>query len=149
MSKTDDIEYRQDGTLWWKSAGSGRNLNKPIGSENKGGYLQCTLDQRQKKVHHVVWFIHHGFWPSNLDHINKDKVDNRIENLREGASINNHNRVMPLPNSGVIGAHWNKRKQKYKSSIAINGVRKHLGYFNCSTAASLAYLKEKKEVLNG
>ena len=139
-----DLEYRPDGTLWWTTSGSGRNTGKPVGSTDGKGYLTCTIDQKQRKVHHVVWFIHNGYWPSNLDHINKNKSDNRIENLREGASVNNHNRQMPLPRSGVVGAHYVKSKGKYKSSIRIAGEYKHLGYFNCPTAASLAYLKEKE-----
>jgi hypothetical protein len=148
MGKTavEDLIYKSDGTLWWSKSGSGRNVNKPIGSKNCQGYLQCTLDRKQRKVHQVVWFIHNGYWPKSLDHINKDKTDNRIENLREGVSINNHNRDMPLPKSGIIGAHWNKARQKYKSCITLNGKQKHLGYFNCPTAASLAYLKEKEKV---
>tara|TARA_R110000737_G_C14215126_1_gene419942 strand:+ start:21 stop:485 length:465 start_codon:yes stop_codon:yes gene_type:complete len=144
-----DIQYREDGTLWWKTTGKGRNLNKPIGSLNKGGYLQGTVAGKQKKVHHMVWFIHKGVWPKQLDHINKIKTDNRVHNLRESVSLNNHNRDMPLPSSGLIGASWNKAKQKFKSSIKINGTNKHLGYFTSAKYASLAYLKAKKEILNG
>jgi len=142
-----DLEYRSDGTLWWTASGSGRNTGKPVGSMDAKGYLTCKIDQKQRKVHHVVWFMHKGVWPSNIDHINKDRSDNRIENLREGASVNNHNRKMPLPKSGVVGAHYVEAKGKYKSSIRIGGKYKHLGYFNCPTAASLAYLKEKEKAL--
>lgn len=149
MSKdiiVSDIEYRSDGTLWWTKSGSGRNLNKPIGTLTHQGYLQCTFQQTQKKVHHLVWFLHHGYWPTNLDHINKDKSDNRIENLREGASVNNHNRNMPLPVSGLQGAQ--KSRGKYRASIRINGETEHLGVFSTPEEASKVYLKRKGKLLN-
>jgi len=153
MSKTyivfgKELRYEPDGTLWFCKSGSGVKLGKPVGSKTPCGYRQCTLGGVQKKVHHVVWYIHKGYWPKNLDHINKNKSDNRVENLREGVSVNNHNRNMPLPSSNVVGAHWVKRKKKYKSQICVNKKRIHLGYFNCPTAASIAYHLEKQKVLN-
>lgn len=143
-----DLRYDKDtGLLWWAKSGSGRDLSKPVGTVTNQGYRQTTLAGKQKKVHHVVWFIHKGVWPENLDHINKDKLDNRIENLREGASVNNHNREMPLPRSGLRGAHWDKKKNKYRSSIMIEGKTLSLGYFRCPTAAHLAYTRKKEEIL--
>lgn len=149
MSKdiiVSDIEYSPDGTLWWTKSGSGRNLKKPIGTLTHEGYLQCTLRQTQRKVHHVVWFLHYGYWPTNLDHINKDKSDNRIENLREGSSVNNHNRSMPLPKSGLRGAQ--QSRDKYRASIKVNGKVEHLGVFGSPQEASETYLKRKGEILN-
>ena len=153
MSKTAIVfgkkyRYEPDGTIWHCQRAKGIRMDRPLGTNTRAGYLTCTINYNQKKVHHVVWFIHKGYWPSNLDHKNKDKGDNRIENLREGASVNNHNRLMPLPSSGLIGAQWNKDKQKYRSSIRIDNKVYHLGYFNCPKEASLAYIKKKEEVLN-
>jgi hypothetical protein len=150
MSKTviDDIRYDPDtGFMWWKKTGKGRKVDTPIGTVGSQGYRNVTLAGKQYKAHHVVWFIHHGFWPEELDHINRDKDDNRIENLRlADRSLQNHNRAMPPPSSGMVGANWNKRKQKYKSAIRVGGLNKHLGYFNCPTAAHLAYTREKQHV---
>lgn len=141
----EDIHYDpRTGFMWWTRGGTGRKLKTPIGTVSPNGYRNVTLDGKQYKAHQVVWFLHHGEWPEELDHTNRNKDDNRIENLRVvSRSTQQHNRVMPLPTSGIVGAHWNKRKQKYKSSIRINGKTIHLGYFNCPTSASLAYLKEK------
>lgn len=145
----NDLEYNKvAGTLGWNKLGKGRKLGRPVGSITKDGYLQTTLKSTQVKVHHVVWFLERGYWPESLDHINKDKLDNRISNLREGNSINQHNRSMPLPSTGLVGAHWDKRKGKYKSSIKIKGDNIHLGYFESKAEAHQAYKKRKEEVLN-
>jgi hypothetical protein len=143
------VLYKPDGTLWYLESGKGIRLDKPIGTKTKQGYLQCTIGRKQKKVHHLVWFIHKGFWPSHLDHINKNKSDNRIENLREGASINNHNRDMPMPASGLAGCHWSKAKRKYKSSIKVSGKSIFLGYFDSPEEAHKAYTTKKEEILHG
>lgn len=141
--------YKPDGSVWYLDGGKGVQKDKPLGTKTKQGYLQCTINKKQKKLHHIVWFMHYGYWPKNIDHINKSKVDNRVENLREGASINNHNRDMPLPSTGIRGALWNKQKGRYKSAIRITGKSIHLGYFNCPTAAHIAYMRKKEELLNG
>jgi len=52
-----------------------------------------------------------------------------------------------LPCSGLVGAHWNKKKRKFKSSIKVNGTSKHLGYFNTAEEASIVYSKEKSKCL--
>lgn len=136
--------YLKEGTK-----GRKRGLEEPLGSLGKQGYLQTEIKGKQYKVHRLAWFLHYGEWPNGqIDHINKDKVDNRIDNLRCGNSVNQHNRDMPKGASNLVGAHWNSRKKKFTSSIKVNGVRYHLGYFNCPTAAHLAYLVKKKEALN-
>ena len=143
-----DIVYTDDGLLFWKSSGSGRKLNKPLGSKTHQGYFQTTICGRQVKVHHVVWFIHKGVWPKSLDHIDKDKGNNKISNLREGVSINNHNRVMPLPKSKLSGAYYRKNREKWFSSIKLNKKIIGLGSFNCPGAAHMSYMRAKESILN-
>ena len=147
----DDIEYLPDtGELFWKRSSRGRKLSKPIGCTNTKGYRVVTLGGTQFKLHRVVWFKVYGEWPEGeLDHIDKNKDNNKVENLRVGSSINSHNRSMPLPRSGLIGACWNKARQKYKTAIRIDGKNIHLGYFDTPEEASSVYLKAKERVLNG
>lgn len=139
------------GLVYLKNGTKGRkkSVEQPLGSLTKQGYLQTEVKGKQYKVHRLAWLLHYGKWPDGqIDHINKNKADNKIENLRCGNSVNQHNRDMPTGVSNLIGAHWNTRKQKYTSSIKIDGAKHHLGYFNCPTAAHLAYMVRKKEVLS-
>ena len=58
--------------------------NRPVGSMQGNHYLRCGFQGKNYLVHRLIWIYHYGNIPSNLeiDHINRDKLDNRIENLR-------------------------------------------------------------------
>jgi hypothetical protein len=71
-------------------------MNEPIGVKARTPYVEVRCwDYDQNKTilgHRIAWFIHHGYWPNVIDHINLNKKDNRIENLRDvDYGVNNHN----------------------------------------------------------
>ena len=89
-----------------------RKLNRVVkGSVNGKGYMLTRLriggQLPSIKLHHMVWAVVHGRFPTQIDHINGDKTDNRIENLREvSASENNKNvihRWRPNARTGLPG----------------------------------------------
>lgn len=148
----DLISYNPEtGHLFRLKTGRGvkKPLSQPTGTVGKQGYIQITVARRQLKAHRVAWFLYYGAWPKGqIDHINKNKGDNRITNLREGDSVNQHNREIRPGRSGVIGAHKsNKRFAPYVSSIKIEGVKVYLGYFQTAEAASAAYKRYKDKIL--
>ena len=74
------------------------------------------------RYHHVVWVWHKGYWPTQLDHINGDKADNRIENLREVTmsenNFNKEHRWRPNAKTGLPGVYYSNRGFKtFKSYI--------------------------------
>lgn len=72
------FHYNADGTL---TRDDRRNSN---GSIDRYGYLILKVKGHQFKAHRIVWLLNNGAFPSSeLDHINRNKLDNRIENLRE------------------------------------------------------------------
>lgn len=73
----------------------------------------------------------HGYEPSEIDHINRNRADNRIENLREvSRTQNNYNHPMRTDNtSGVRGVSWNKIKNKWRVYINVEKQRLELGHF--------------------
>lgn len=94
-------------------------------------------------AHRLAWVYVHGIIPSNMiDHINGDKDDNRIANLREATSSQNQrNTVKKSTNkSGYKGVCWHKRQKKWQVSIRYDGKPHHIGYFDNVLDASNAYI---------
>lgn len=83
----------------------------------------------------------------DVDHIDRNSLNNRVYNLRcVTRSINLKNKSKQSNNtSGYIGVSFNKKSNKWKAEIQINGKRKRLGLFNCKKEAAIAYNKEAKK----
>jgi len=110
------------------------------------GYLYCRIFGRRYRAHRVVWLMHHGYFPKEVDHRNRNRKDNRIGNLREATRPQNAgNRVdMLRPNAGV-----KKRKDRkgvFIAQICINGKRHYLGQFADEASANAAYVKASREM---
>lgn len=76
-----------DGNLYWRKSNRGHSKAGDLaGTTNKDGkhYFTVTISQKKYSVHRIVWVMVNGDIPNGLeiDHINRDKYDNRIENLR-------------------------------------------------------------------
>lgn len=87
------------------------------GSLDKDGYLIVKVKGRQFKAHRIAWLLCKGDFPrSELDHINRNRLDNRIENLRESnrkEQIANTTRK-PNPDTGVVGVYLDKATKGLK-----------------------------------
>jgi len=127
------FEYR-DGVLYWRERpvqSRKAKGNMEAGTQSHG-YKKVTVDQRRYYVHQIVFLMHHGFIPKIVDHVDQDKNNNRIENLREAnKAINSLNRpIQPNNKSGYKGVFWNKQKQKWQAGLYISGKRIHCGFFD-------------------
>ena len=133
----------ETGLFFWRVRTSRRvNMGKPAGNTDAHGYRRIQIDGRRYKAHRLAWLHVYGDWPSkHIDHINCDKADNRLINLREATpSENQYNRGKQSSNtSGHKGVHWNASARKWQAQIKIGRKNKHLGYFDCKTAAHAVY----------
>lgn len=96
------------------------------------GYLKISINDKSHRAHRLAWLYINGSMPvDEIDHINHDRLDNRIINLREATGTENHkNMSMDKRNkSGFTGVHWYKRASKWEASITVGGKLKYLGYF--------------------
>lgn len=96
------------------------------------GYLRIRKSTLNVLAHRLAWFVAHGRPPENqIDHINRDKCDNRIANLRDVSGSENQFNRGPQANcaSGFPGVARNRRKTKWQAYIKKQNRRIHLGTF--------------------
>lgn len=152
----ENIRYDPDkGELWWlnqKLKGNKRNLDEPIGTLGNHGYLTFGLRLGGKSYtflnHRVVWLIQTGSWPvSMVDHINKDKTDNRWINLRQATNQSNLYNSCKRENttSKYKGVSWHKTFKKWVArGKSKDGLQVFLGYYLEESDAALAYNNHAK-----
>jgi len=125
------------------------------GSTNSSGYRLVILCVNGKikgyTIHQLVAIAFLNHKPNGLelvvDHINDNKLDNRVENLQIVTNRFNICKTQGKYSSKFKGVVWHKQLNKWRSQIVINGKLKHLGVFKCELSASHAYQKALKELL--
>lgn len=133
------------GELWKEYQGERRN----VASVGGGGYIRTKLSVDGKVscflAHRLSWFLYHGTWPSlEIDHIDGNKANNRIDNLREATSSQNKtNRGKKVDRSKSSSQYkcvefW-KRTGRYRAMIGVGRKNKHLGYYATEEEAARAY----------
>jgi len=125
----------ETGTVYWK-------VDSKRGSVKAGdragclnlGYRKIKLAKRPIVEHRIVWFLHYGYLPDcQIDHIDRDRANNKISNLRlaprnekdnsQNTSVRSHNV------SGVTGVNWFKLRNKWRARITVGQKEISLGLF--------------------
>ena len=97
----------------------------PLGSRTSNGYVKICLGKKfRPRAHHVVWMWAHGYWPkAEIDHINGNRDDNRIANLRE-ATVTQNRTNRRIQSNNKCGHKWVSSHQgKFRAEIRKNGRR--------------------------
>jgi hypothetical protein len=115
--------------------------------------LQLCVDGYNTLIHRYIWVFVHGHWPEfNIDHIDGNPMNNRIDNLRDvPQQINTQNNRKPRSNngSGFLGVHFDKSRGLYKAEITLDGRNRYLGRFKTPEEAHEVYLKAKRKLHDG
>jgi hypothetical protein len=143
------FEYRE-GNLFWKVDRRGNKLQGKQANRLKksNGYQEITLNKKNLYAHRVIFMMIHGRWPEQIDHIDGNRSNNLIENLREANNAqNNRNTKLRSSNTtGFKGVVYNKINKNYNASITVNYKSIHLGCFDTPEAAHEAYKKAALEL---
>jgi hypothetical protein len=136
------LDYDPDtGVFTWKVQTNFRiPINSVAGKLNTRGYRSIKIDKKDYLAHRLVWLYVHGEWPPQLiDHINGDKLDNRLCNIRCATySQNNTNRINARGYS-MVGKMFHARIVVKRKGI-------HLGSYKTAEEARQAYLVAQKQL---
>lgn len=140
----------ETGNFVWKQRFGKRGIPGRIaGGLDFNGYWVITINKKRHKGHRLAWLYVHGRWPAvAVDHINGDRGDNRMVNLREATnSENQHNRRLQVNNkTGYMGVCWDAKAQRFRAVIRAHGRSRDLGSYACSLEAHRAYLEAKAKL---
>lgn len=125
----DSRWFKTDG---WRDAWNTRWAKaEAFSSISNNGYRVGHVLSEKYQAHQVAWVIYYGEWPNIIDHIDGDKLNNKIDNLRNvDAATNHRNRVISKVNiSGAAGVGWVHKAGKWVARIRENGKTTTLGAF--------------------
>lgn len=128
---------------------SGKKPEKKVGTISTDGYAEARIDNKRYFLHRLAWLYMTGEWPRHqIDHINRDKLDNRWANLREASGRQNGWNKPKMPNntSGFKGVTFHKQTGKWQAQINYFGRNKYLGIFTKKNDAKQAYEAEAKSL---
>jgi hypothetical protein len=141
------FEHR-DGKLYWKKVAHPNKqylVGQEAGSIHKTGYRHVTWRGKIHKVHRLIFLLEYGYLPPEVDHINGDRQDNRIENLRPATrSENQCNRPALASNtSGYPGVSWHKKSKAWCVRVMKNGKTVVQQYFKDLELAGLVAIEAR------
>jgi hypothetical protein len=138
----DLLAYNPDtGTFTARVSRYKWRVGQEVGTTTMQGYRQIAVDGKLYKAHRLAWFWVTGEWPSKgLDHINRQRDDNRILNLREASQAEN------LQNRKAAGCYFHKTNRNWVAQIKVNQKVQHIGVFASKEEAHAAYRAAKTAV---
>lgn len=141
----------ETGQFTWRTDKSGTAKSGSIGGRkpSSNGYLRIGIDGRNRFAHRLAWLYVYGVNPDGqIDHINRIKTDNRIENLRVVTNKQNRQNSGPRRGSasGVKGVSVSSWKNKWHAQIGVDGVNISLGRFDSIEKASEAYAEAARKL---
>ncbi len=143
----DNLIYEPEtGVFLWRRRGFGRTLGRVLGTKNWDGYVVIKVNQVPCYAHRLAWFHSHGEWPQgHIDHIDGNRSNNAIANLREATAAQNAARRPTkrslAPSRGVF-----PQGPGFVARLHHAGKRYYLGYFSTAEAARAAYEAKAKEI---
>ena len=144
--ETGVVSWKNDAGRWGRLKAGTR-----AGWVEKRGYLVVEIGRDKVFAHRIAWLLHYGTNPSaDIDHINGDKGDNRICNLRDvSRTVNKQNQYRAHKNSttGVLGV--SPYRGKYRARIVVNGRERQIGVYESVDAAQTAYITAKRQLHEG
>ena len=136
-----EILRYEDGKLYWtKKTAQCVKIGNEAGCNNGKGYITIPIQYKHYYAHRIIYMMHYKFDPYIVDHIDGNKQNNRIENLRSATHTQNSQNQGPQKNntSGAKNVYWHKNSKKWKVAIGLNNKCKYIGTFEDFELAKIA-----------
>lgn len=148
------LSYDKDSGIFINKISIGNRKKGCIaGTKKSDGGVHIMIDRKLYSCHRLAWLYTYGEFPTDMiDHINGDRTDNRIINLREANAIKNrqNQRTACFDSlTGVLGVTLHKKSGKYQAQIRSNGHQIYLGLFDSKYDAHKAYVSAKRKLHEG
>jgi hypothetical protein len=133
---------------WVDGNATGRKNGKPGWLSSVDGYVHIRIDYKLYRAHHLAWLYVYGEMPDMIDHIDRDRSNNAIANLRLATKSENaiNSKMNARNTSGFRGVRRKKGLNRWDARIQYKGKGIHLGYFDSPEDASEAYKKKAREL---
>lgn len=143
------LRYEPDtGIFFWRTAARNIKAGDIAGCQQSRGYWHVRINRRLYVAHRLAWLYATGEWPAgNVDHINGQRSDNRLANLRIATNSENawNSRIRRNNACGYKGVHYKKTIRKFVAQINAGGRVRHLGVFMTADEAHAAYVRAARE----
>ena len=133
------FEYRDGNLYWLESPNKKIKIGKKAGTLTKSGYINICIDRKFYRAHRLIFLHQNGFLPNFIDHIDCNKSNNKVKNLRVATKSQNQcNKAITSSNkSGVKNVSWSKYREEWVVQISINGKKKFIGRYKDLELADL------------
>ena len=139
------FDYDPEGFLVWKRSLNNQFAGKRAGGVDKKGYWYIQLERFNRKVlaHRLIFLWHKGYTPPMVDHANRVKTDNRIENLREATPTqqNANKPIDPRNRIAFKGVEYDRGRNRYRAILTKNKIKYRSKRFKTPEEAHDAYIK--------
>lgn len=127
------LEYNEKtGIFIWKKSRGGSAIKGNIAGYNREGYIIINLQKKNYSAHRLAWLYTYGEWPEQyIDHIDRNKSNNAISNLRDVSPSENMQNMSNISNNstGYTGVYYDKSRNKYVVQVKIDKKTKTIGRY--------------------
>lgn len=138
------FEYKE-GDLYWKINRSMMKAGDKAGNINNRGYSYVGINDKKYSTHRIIFLMHYGYMPKCIDHIDGNKANNNIENLRV-ATVSQNNQNVKIRKDNTTGMKGiSKARGMYRVQVSVQGKNKHCGYFDDLELAELVAIEARNK----
>lgn len=134
------FDYR-DGELYWKISKQKIIKGSKAGTLHHSGYVYLRINGKHYASHRLIFMMFNGYLPEFIDHIDRNKSNNKIENLRATTKQQNsfNANLSKANSSGIKGVSWHKKDKKWQVYLSVNKKLKNFGsYYDLNLAKFVA-----------